>query len=941
MSKKIHSSEMSNFVESISMPADKPDRDSGSILEKVHFIGENYSFVQKEIQEILTRSETHEKMVGYYRNDIEKLKSQLSKEREYTEKLLNDCQELKGSVFDLETRLEQAFNSTSEIREKEKQLLAEVEGYKKLAENARVETGDLRNKCKKIYKMLEVSRNQTGSLTSQLHDLRKEWSEVVQRLKKDKQSLSKEASDYRNKLQSANDRIGELINENQKIMSESSKIKAMFEQKHGGIQKLQFQLEDRKAMLESRDRKIKMLQDEIQGLHNAQEEHLKARTGQLYDQVGSLKTICKRLREELMAKTSEVNEIRARWQTFERVHRTEPEKVIQQLRKENEDLTQKVEIKRNSLQKLQAQEYRFQEECKKVERLEEEVSFLQDQLDEARAHTEDRSRIVNQLTLEKQQVEQQLLMEKSRFSETEMKKQQLEKNLEDLKKESRDREIDNESKRSKLQEKVNELQVELRKLEMETKYASENRSKLSQENDIFFQKVTELQKENEEIRRKIELDTEIWKSKVSSIQAEKQTLQAKQGDLQSELTRVRAQVHEHQVLLDKQKEEHEGDLLEMQNHIKELEKQIELDNSGIAELISEKETLQDRLETLQKRYEVDTDGFEQEEFNLCQKIEKLELEKSELEKSLADKDKRISELILQGKEESQRRVLEVEKLENRLDQAKAQFNLEQEASDARWSRKIEELEREHSNLLSEKQLHLENLVKSHQAEIADLIRDRQNQYESLQKERDDIRIRFKEKVQELATQKSSMEMEWDLERKSLQEALSQLQKENGELSRERQFDTEFESKLRIQHKESQRKIEELRSREAQVSNYSRLVDEQKFKLRRFADDLAEEVTGLQMLNPLSDYLELTNREISEVEVQLSKTPGLAVERKPLEEHFEKLVQQRDHLKSSLRESRQALQKKSKVIKDLCRRAVLIPLPPLPPKEEDDSSGARV
>ena len=1062
MSKKPQPSKPLKVVETFANFDEESQEDSANILQKVQFIGENYNFVQKEIQEILTRSEANEQKAQEYRDQIEDLNNQVEKERAYAKKLVNECQELRAGFYDMETRLSDTTEKHASLQLMEKELRIAVKKYKAEAADSKKKSETALGKGKKVYQMLEDSKKQTAQLTQQLHSLRKQWTDEVEKLRKENAAFKSNTGQIKKDYESAESKLWQVIDENKKIIIENRKLQSIFQQKDAAVNEMKSQLQARQTVVESRDRKIQQLQEEIQNIHAGREELLKTRTGELYDQVDSLKKICQRLRTELKSKSAELVEIRDKWKTFERVHRTEPAKRIQDLEKSQSLLKKQLDEKSMTVQKLREQEYRYQEEGRKVARLEEEIQFLKDHVEEARSHTADKAQQLNDLIIEKHKIDQELSLAKTRAAEAEGKKQLMEQNLEELKSDFSQRQKKFEEESTASQKAVNELQVKVSQLEMEARYLGDNRSQLSQENEKFSARLVELQSENDALKQKNEQDISFWKNQLAQTETAKQKIQAQLDSVQSEITRSRARLQDVIEAGERQKSDYEDFIHEQRGVIQSLEEQIGKEDQQISDLKQANATLQDRLDVLQKRYESETDSWEQEEFQLRQQITQLTAEHVRKDGELSEKSQALAELTLKVREESQRREMDLEQMQARLNLAqerlestelefrekveqqelrysadmkrvteeadhkfltmKTHFESQQQDREAEYKKslegqrkqlyreisqlkeahsdKVKSLEATHKSVLSsetairdekikifeaqlkdaererkqfseevslrhqqeigeiskqkqeiidsidaqwktevaqleaDKQRLVEELNKKHDSELSELTARHGDIVHKLQTERDRIQKELESSTRDRSEESTRKEVEWENEKKALQATINQLQKQNSELSRERTFEDEYENRLRLQYEEAQKKLSELRGRETQISNYSRLVDEQKFKLRKFADDLAGEVTGLQVLNPLKDYLEITNKEIREVELALSKTPALAAERKPMEQHFEKLVTQRDHLQKSLTESRQALQKKAKAVKDICRRAVLIPLPPLPPNSDD-------
>ncbi|MEO0337434.1 MAG: hypothetical protein AAF202_13650, partial [Pseudomonadota bacterium] len=161
---------------------------------------------------------------------------------------------------------------------------------------------------------------------------------------------------------------------------------------------------------------------------------------------------------------------------------------------------------------------------------------------------------------------------------------------------------------------------------------------------------------------------------------------------------------------------------------------------------------------------------------------------------------------------------------------------------------------------------------------------------------------------------------------SLKAGLAKVDQELDSLSDQRKEMSLNEENMRSE-------FDRLKSRESQMSQFTKQLDDQKVELKKFAKRLAYEMKTSKAFHPLRSLLKLTEAEISKLEVKLSRTAPLAVERASLQEQFEKLVHQRDMIKKSIAQSEIEIEKQATEVVALTQRSVLVPLPPLPPKKK--------
>ena len=121
-------------------------------------------------------------------------------------------------------------------------------------------------------------------------------------------------------------------------------------------------------------------------------------------------------------------------------------------------------------------------------------------------------------------------------------------------------------------------------------------------------------------------------------------------------------------------------------------------------------------------------------------------------------------------------------------------------------------------------------------------------------------------------------------------------------------------------------------REKQLNLYTQSIDKEKQLIKEQAIAIINELKGLASLDPLKQYLKITEKEISKVEIDLGKSPLHSTDRPRLEEILENLVRQRDSLKIMVEDANSRVQLKIKSILKLVHSDTLIPLPPLPPRD---------
>lgn len=149
---------------------------------------------------------------------------------------------------------------------------------------------------------------------------------------------------------------------------------------------------------------------------------------------------------------------------------------------------------------------------------------------------------------------------------------------------------------------------------------------------------------------------------------------------------------------------------------------------------------------------------------------------------------------------------------------------------------------------------------------------------------------------------------------------------------------------KIQALESERKAIDEKSnavatREKQLKNYAMSLANEKEALRTKFEAFVREVNALRHMNPLNDYLEVTEREISRIEKQLAKTPTISSDRPRLEKCFNDLIEQRDFLRQAVQKSSSELDRRLSTVAASGMTSLagsMTVTPPLPPRYKSET-----
>ncbi|MCB0414374.1 MAG: hypothetical protein KDD50_08580, partial [Bdellovibrionales bacterium] len=177
------------------------------------------------------------------------------------------------------------------------------------------------------------------------------------------------------------------------------------------------------------------------------------------------------------------------------------------------------------------------------------------------------------------------------------------------------------------------------------------------------------------------------------------------------------------------------------------------------------------------------------------------------------------------------------------------------------------------------------------------------------------------------------------------EVHSQLKKENEQKDKQLEAILEKSStKIKQLEESNQKMIDELKviaeartlekesvsERERQLNYYAQSLDSEREKVRSKIDQFLNEMRASMSLNPLKNYLFVTEKEISKIQKALGKIPFGASNREPMEVGLEKLIDQRDELKNMIYESESIYQSKIKEFRQILNSGAFSDIPPLPP-----------
>jgi chromosome segregation ATPase len=376
---------------------------------------------------------------------------------------------------------------------------------------------------------------------------------------------------------------------------------------------------------------------------------------------------------------------------------------------------------------------------------------------------------------------------------------------------------------------------------------------------------------------------------------------------------------------------------ELQNQINALQEQrvsyeddLESYEEKISSLNVEKNKLQ--LEIIENKKSISLFSQDIEDMNI--KLENVLADKEELKLDLSEKESQLSQRqtiiddLITEKSEAFARIqsLNVEV----IDMQKQYDELNMEKADIVDQNK--QLQDELLGLEIDLQEFQDNFEKMNQEKKAEA--DRLNQV--IKSQMDDKELYFVEKQELNKTINTLENQSRDLSLKMIHAAEKFEVVFSQKQNLESQIDENKELHVLVQkrNQELDTVFANLLKREEQLSLYSRWVDSQKEGLQKQVLKIAAELRATKEFNPLNPYLIMTEKEISKIEVLLTKSNVFGPQRAQLENQYEQLIKQRDEVRELLVRTNNEVDRKAQTLISTLKSSEFIPVPPLPPGEVD-------
>ncbi|XP_027748764.1 golgin subfamily A member 1 isoform X3 [Empidonax traillii] len=280
---------------------------------------------------------------------------------------------------------------------------------------------------------------------------------------------------------------------------------------------------------------------------------------------------------------------------------------------------------------------------------------------------------------------------------------------------------------------------------------------------------------------------------------------------------------------------------ELQTVIQQLS--VDLQNARVAGSGCEK-----RLEVLQAEHESLKVEYEQHKQKMTFEFAERNKFTEQLQEKVSSLEKKL-ERNLSGDEHVQELLKEKATLEQRLDETRQQVLTDR----THHTETLNRLEAQNKELEQKLQIATEALKKSKEAaaeqdlKIQKLQTDLKHERSQLQQKISSEKHQYDQKVAGLESQIAALEKAWELDKTASQHRISQLEKENGNLTRSRE---EYEGSLKQQEAELDRLKNELSSRETVSVEIAKALEE----TRKQREELQQQVSHLNALIKEKDQM---------------------------------------------------------------------------------------
>lgn len=440
---------------------------------------------------------------------------------------------------------------------------------------------------------------------------------------------------------------------------------------------------------------------------------------------------------------------------------------------------------------------------------------------------------------------------------------------------------------------------------------------------------------------------------VKLLESNRKSLEEQIAEMSKEISTLEQKItkdFEENISLNKKIDELSVELVEASEQKANLESQMKVLE---LELQTEKDQNQE-LNNVIGRINDEAIGYKMREGEFIEKLQNLEEEKNSWDARLIDfgqekqeQEEAFNKRIEILQEQKNSALLNLEQSNNKITELEAKLQTESESKKA-LEEKIIALEKE----IADKTMSLNSEIEGYKAKMNDQLEAVQNFEDTIvdlkanverfeQNEKSNLEKIDALKKEIAAKNEKSNELQKTVAKQTESEAqkFKQLQEkyivmekqmlEAQKIADELQAKMVDQNEFLTKYNENQQRLEQ---REEQLNYFSRWVDLQKQGLQNHVVKLAQELRTSIEMNPMKTYLQITEREISKVEVLLSKSNVFGAIKLQYEEQYEQLITQRDEIKGLIEIMAQEVNQRADKLTGMLKHSEFIPVPPLPPKK---------
>ncbi len=488
---------------------------------------------------------------------------------------------------------------------------------------------------------------------------------------------------------------------------------------------------------------------------------------------------------------------------------------------------------------------------------------------------------------------------------------------------------EHEMNESLLQQKIIDLNHEIHNINDLKTLVEESNENLKENVSSLNIKKNELQLEIIEYKKSLGLNAQAMQDLNQAIDDEKQNVL----DLRSEIKDKDDEIALKLLMINDIIEERKQGLAQIDDlnqKIVELNQTIENKNNENLIIVNEKNTFATKLGQLKNQnFELDTkiDKLNGQVFKLSKDLESAQQLATDFESEIQSRDLIITNLenshiqFSQEAEESKQvlfsQIVDLKSVISNLEAKQVQSSDDILKLNSEVEMLIEKLEQK-AKLTSDLQALID--------EKDTTLNAKSNQVFTLEGEK----LELVQKIQNLETKAADIGLKIIQAGEMYEEAFSHKQKLEAYIDEKK----ELYQKLDKRNKELDIAFASLEKREVQLSLYSRWVDAQKEGLQKQVLRIASELRSTKEFNPLNPYLKMTEKELSKIEILLTKSNVFGPQRAHLESQYEQLIKQRDEVRELLVRTNTEVDQKALTLIAVLKSSEFIPVPPLPPGKVD-------